>query len=660
MKSSSPRRLADAHDTIHAFISGHQPVGRAAVRSLFTGLDRLTAKLAMGIALLVILPLGIALYLLSGYHFHHTLEARRKAAELENRILGLTLRHQMLDRDQGLMTEILEEVGLQEEVRGAMVLDHDGVVRLSSHPEEVGTQVSRESAACLVCHAKTPSTRQRWVMLEQDEGEVLRSVLPIANRPECHSCHDPAQEFNGILILDISMAGIREQLQQDIGWLAATTATLSILLLGGVGLLLRRLVLIRLNRLSQTARSITAGALTERAETGGHDVISSLARDFNDMADATSELIEAVQEREQRMAGVLNSLDDGLIVMDRDYSVVAANRSMSRRLCEYPENLQGRRCQDAVGHALPCDRDTDCPTARCLETGKVQRAIYNLPDTEDGNGRVQEVYASPVYSQDGSVMQVVEVWRDITERVREEERLAEIERLSSLGVLASGLSHEINTPLASTLTSAESILGRLNEGPAAGSNPANLDAIRESAGIIRDQVLRCRKITDRFLRFARGIPPSIEPIDLQDVVKTVLALARPTAKESGIRLEFHEGPPVPVVTANTEVVQHVVLNILVNAIESFDGGGGEIVIRFVIDSHIRLRVQDTGCGIPVEFQPHLFEPFATKKRRGTGLGLFLSRNFMRRFGGDVRLVESTVGKGSCIEILFPRPDQEAP
>jgi signal transduction histidine kinase len=96
----------------------------------------------------------------------------------------------------------------------------------------------------------------------------------------------------------------------------------------------------------------------------------------------------------------------------------------------------------------------------------------------------------------------------------------------------------------------------------------------------------------------------------------------------------------------------------VNAIEAFDGEGGEVTVRFLVDSDIRLQVRDTGCGIPAEFRAHLFEPFSTRKPQGTGLGLFLSRNFMRRFGGDVRLVESIVGRGSCIEILFPRPDQE--
>lgn len=624
----------------------------------FPELDRLTARLAVGISLLVVIPLASGLYLLSRYQYAHSVDARRASAELENRILETSLRHQMLTRDSRLMTQILEEVARHPEVRRAMVIDHDGIIRLSSRDADVGVRMSRDSPTCLVCHSKTPNERSRWVLLHDDGIDVLRTVQPIENRPECYQCHNAAAKFNGMLILDVSLAPIQAEVRTELGQMAIATTVLTVILLVGVGLAVRHLVLSRLNRLGRTARAIAAGAFGERADAAGDDVIASLAKDFNNMADATSLLIEDVKGREQQLAGVLNSLDDGLVVLDRNFQVVAANRSIASRLCTYPETLRGKNCRDAVGHALPCREDPECPTARCLSTGRLERATYGFASSADGTGRVHEVYASPVFDDNGSVAQVVEVWRDITDRVREEQHLAEIERLSSLGVLASGLSHEVNTPLASTLTCSEAILDQLDGVDLASLRPETLEAIRESAGIIRDQVLRCRTITDHFLRFARGIPPAIEPIDLQEVVRNVMTLARPTAREAGIDLVLDGNGPVPVVTANTEVVQHVVLNLLVNAIESFTEPGGSIVARFIIDDRLRLQIRDDGCGIPPEVQKHLFEPFRTQKPRGTGLGLFLSRTFMRRFNGDVRLVDSAPGRGSCIEVVFPRQDPE--
>lgn len=628
-------------------------------RPVFPGMDRLAVRLAVGTTLLVMIPLAAGLYLMSRYEYQHTIAARHTAAELENRILEAALRHQMISRDRGLMTEILREVGRQPEVRRAMVLDHEGVIRLSSRETDVGTRLPRESPTCLVCHEMRPEARPRWVLLQENGLDVLRSVQPILNRPECHACHGDVKKLNGMLILDVSLAPLQTQLRADVRWMGAAVAVLSIVLLTGVGLLVHRLILRRLGRLGRTAQVIAGGAFDERAELGGNDMISSLARDFNDMADATSTLIGEVKAREQQMSGVLNSLDDGLIVLDREFRIVAANHSICRRLSSHAEALKGQKCRDAVGDALPCHDEDACPAAGCLSSGRLQRAIYQVDASAAAGGRVHEVYASPVFGDDGAVSQVVEVWRDITERVREEEHLAEIERLSSLGALASGLSHEVNTPLAITLTCSDAIFGRLDDVDPDGADKETLEAIRESAGIIRDQVLRCRTITGQFLRFARGIPPAVELIDLQRVVENVIALAAPTAREAGIALELDVHGPVPLVTANTEVVQHVVLNVLINAIESIAPPGGTVVSRFIVDGDVRLEIRDTGCGITPEVQKHLFEPFRTQKPQGTGLGLFLSRTFMRRFNGDVRLVESVPGRGSCIEIVFARSDCEA-
>ena len=263
-----------------------------------------------------------------------------------------------------------------------------------------------------------------------------------------------------------------------------------------------------------------------------------------------------------------------------------------------------------------------------------------------------------MFDDNGRVVQVVEVWRDISERVKEQERLAEVERLVSLGALASGFSHEMNTPLASMLICAEAVLGRIDDPGSERDAETMLSAIREYADIIRKEVLRCRKITEQFLRFSRGIPPSVEPIDLRAVVESVIALVAPTAKEAGASVSVTGDEPLPAVTANVEVVQHVLVNLLVNAIDSLGGRGGAVTVGFRVGEDVRILVSDTGSGITPEFCKHLFEPFRSSKRHGTGLGLFLSRSFARRFGGDLQMVRSEVGVGSCFEIIFRRAGVE--
>lgn len=621
--------------------------------------DRLSARIAVGIGLLVVVPLAVGLYLLTTAHYRGAVDQRRVAADLENRLIETALRRTMVRRDPQLMASILQAVGREPEIVRAMVVDHNGLIKFSSRPAEVGTQTPQSSPTCQVCHAMTPASRQRWVLMTESGTDLLRSVRPIENGPECHQCHDPAAKFRGMLVLDVSLTAVQARFRWDLLVLGGGTAIVMLLMLGGAGWHLRRVVISRLKRFSRTARAIAGGSLGERADTSGNDVIAELATDFNAMADATSRLIGEISQREQQMAGVLNSLDDGLIVLNREFTIVAANRPIAKWIGVHPEMLRGQSCRHIMGHPLPCQEDPNCPAARCLVTGRLEQTTYRLPASEGVEERVFEVYASPVLIDGGAVGQVVEAWRDITERVREEEHLAEIGRLSSLGVLASGLSHEVNTPLATTLTCSEAIIDQLQDVDDGDVAPATIASIRDSAFVIREQVLRCRTMTEQFLRFSRGIPPATEPIDLRQVVDSVIALARPTAREAGVEIVAEGEASIPIVSANTEVVQHVVLNLLVNAIESYANAGGRIVVRFVTDTAVRVQIRDNGCGIPPDMQRHLFEPFRTGKPRGTGLGLFLSRTFMRRFRGDVRLVESRVGGGSCIEVVFPLSSAEA-
>jgi len=615
--------------------------------------DPLTLRLALGVVLIVVGPLLASFYLLTR-HFHDSaVDARRRSAANENRVLEIALRHQMIERDSRLLTSVLDEIGRQPDVRRAMILDHEGEIRLASDPQLVGTHVGRESPTCVVCHSMSPAERSDWVLLENEEENLLRSVLPIENRQECHACHAPEARLNGILIMDVSLAELEAQTRREIAWVVAGTAALAVALLGGIGLLVRRFILVRLGRLGRTARSIAAGHLEERAAVEGDDVITLLARDFNNMASATAHLVAELRRQESQLAGVLNSLEDGLVVLDREGRVLASNRSFARRAGSHPEALRGHACREQVDAALPCCSSTEaCPARRCLTTSQLQRATYRSLGEGGETRRVEEVYASPVFGPDGEVIQVVELWRDITERVQEEERLAELERMVSLGALASGLSHEVNNPLATMLTCAEAVGRRLEELDGAPASPELLDSIRTHALTIRDQVLRCRRITEQFRRFSRGIPPTSEPLDIAPLVQGVVALVRPTAREARVELALEQHGPLPPVRANAEAVQHVVLNLLLNAVQSCEERGGVVRVRLCADPAVRIEVEDSGVGIAPQDRAHLFEPFRSRKRQGTGLGLFLSRSFMRRFGGDVLLLHSEVGAGSTFQVVF--------
>jgi signal transduction histidine kinase len=235
---------------------------------------------------------------------------------------------------------------------------------------------------------------------------------------------------------------------------------------------------------------------------------------------------------------------------------------------------------------------------------------------------------------------VVEVWRDISERRAAEARLAESHRLASVGTLASGFSHELNTPLATVLTCVEGIL-RESDSP----------WVRESASVAREQLLRCRGITQHFLRMSRGQRSQGEVVDLAPVIASVTRLIEPTARENAITIEVRPLPGALQVLAEEADLQHTLINLLLNAVQA-SRSGEKVTVEAEAGQDVRVRIVDNGCGISAANQKRIFEPFFSGRQGGTGLGLFLSLNFARRWGGDIR-VASEPGRGSTFEIVLP-------
>lgn len=275
----------------------------------------------------------------------------------------------------------------------------------------------------------------------------------------------------------------------------------------------------------------------------------------------------------------------------------------------------------------------------CLQSGARQVRLCERR-TPEGKTVWEEVHASPILDSSGKLRQVVEVWRDISERRAAEAHLAESHRLASLGTLASGYSHELNTPLATVLTCVEGILRETDSG-----------WVKESAEIAREQILRCRGITQHFLRLSRGQRTQGEVVDLGAVIAAVARLIEPTARGHAVKVEVRPPPPGLHVRADEAELQHTLINLLLNAVQA-SNAGGQVTIEAESGQQIHVRVIDNGCGISPENQKRIFEPFFSARQGGTGLGLFLSINFVRRWGGEIR-VESAEGRGSTFEVTLP-------
>jgi PAS domain S-box-containing protein len=548
------------------------------------------------------------------------LKGARATALAEGDLIRVALEHQMIENDRTLIAKMMESFRKQSWVERLVLLDRAGAER--------ELQVPADQAG---------SSR----VIEARKGEVLRTVVPIRNRAECYGCHDPSHKINGVLILDYRTTELSQEMAHDLGWMVGGTAAITLLLVGAIGVVIRVAVLRRLQRFETAARQIAGGDLEKRVPAGGSDTISWLAREFNTMADSVTGLVGEVRHQRERLETVINSIDDGIVVLDAERRVIAANDAFLERARHSREQVLGCQCRELTPGGCTVE---DCPTLACLASGARQVRLCERR-TPEGQIVWEEVHASPILDSQGKLLHVVEVWRDISDRRAAEAHLAESHRLASLGTLASGFSHELNTPLATVLMCVEGILRETS------GDGADEAWIRNSASIAREQILRCRGITQHFLRLSRGQRGQGEVVDLGPVIAAVARLIEPTARAHSVRVEVRPAPAGMHVRADEAELQHTLINLLLNAVQA-SKAGGQVTVEAEAGEQMRIRVIDDGCGIAADDQKRIFEPFFSARQGGTGLGLFLSLNFVRRWGGEIR-VESIVGRGSTFEVVLP-------
>jgi PAS domain S-box-containing protein len=604
----------------------------------------MTVGLALGVTVAVVGSCTVAAYFYSVRHFQSLLETVRTSALAEGELIRTALEHQMLGNDRTLIAQMIESFGKQSRVEQLVLLDRNGVQRYSSKAGTAGNDFRIDSPTCQACHRDPPERRASSRVIETRGGTVLRTVVPIRNRDECHRCHDPRQKINGILILDYNAGEVRAAMTRDLRWMVAGTGALTFVIVGAIVLMIRVLVLRRLQRFETTARLISEGDFERRVPTEGSDTLAWLEKEFNAMADSVSGLVGEVRHQRERLETVINSIDDGIVVLDAERKIIAANDAFLQRASNSREQVVGCCCFELGPR--PCEL-SDCPTLACMRSGARQVRIC---ERKTGNDTVvwEEIHASPILDASGRLVQVVEVWRDISERRAAEAQLAESYRLASVGILASGFSHEMNTPLATTLMCVEGIL---RETPTEEGGPLDQARIRENATIAREQILRCRGVTQHFLRLSRGQRHAGDVVDLDQAIADALRLVDPTARASSVDVAARPPATSLHVKADEAELQNLLVNLLLNAIQASKPGGKVIVTTRGGDA-VHIRVSDEGCGIAPEYRQKIFEPFFGLRKGGTGLGLFLSLNAVRSWGGNI-VVESTPGKGSVFEVVMP-------
>jgi two-component system NtrC family sensor kinase len=234
-----------------------------------------------------------------------------------------------------------------------------------------------------------------------------------------------------------------------------------------------------------------------------------------------------------------------------------------------------------------------------------------------------------IKDEPGEIFAYEIISRNITGRKAIEDRMINVEKLASIGTLAAGVAHEINNPMAVILGFAEHLLEKTE----------SLPEVHDNLQIIEDEALRCKKIVENLLTFARVPEVSETTSEINGLLEKTLAVVKNTLLTKKIRLETSLAPSLPRVKGDPQELQQVFINLVNNAADAMRDGGTLKVVTTLSPDHKRVAIEfiDNGAGIPREVQAKIFDPFFTTKKTGlgTGLGLSMSYGIITKFGGNI-------------------------
>jgi two-component system, NtrC family, sensor kinase len=350
---------------------------------------------------------------------------------------------------------------------------------------------------------------------------------------------------------------------------------------------------------------------------------------------------EKLQKSEARYQGLVENAADLIYSVDNDGRLLSINRYATNLFAtarsavkpETPGGLVEGAPQEFVGRTLydifnQKSADFHMEWLREVkETGKVRSKRHPVSVGD------QEFWFSTsivgIKDEHGETFAFEIISRNITGRKAIEDRMINMEKLASIGTLAAGVAHEINNPMTVILGFTEHLLEQTESMP----------EIHETLQVIEDEGLRCKKIVENILTFARMPQVSETTAEVTGLLEKTLAVVKNTLLTKKIRLETSLAPSLPQVKGDPPELQQVFINLVNNAADAMQGGGILKVVTMLSPDGKRVAIEfiDTGSGIPREAQAKIFDPFFTTKEtgKGTGLGLSMSYGIITKFGGNI-------------------------
>lgn len=292
-------------------------------------------------------------------------------------------------------------------------------------------------------------------------------------------------------------------------------------------------------------------------------------------------------QRHNRLEAIFNSMSDGLTILDRELNIVFANQVQKNI---FPDiSLLGKKCFKAYFRREKVCRN--CPVRRTLRSRKTLQG-ETLVKSGEYAGRYFEWTTSPIKDPSGSVDEIIYLMRDVTRRKEYEHKLMQADRMATIGLLAAGISHEINNPLTSIAGFSEGLLKRLTNIQAP-VDEHYLRSFREYLDIINSEAYRCKDIIRNLQEFSRSSSDEYEPIPIDRIIRDTMSLFRQHAKDSGIRMNFRNqlSHGLNAISGKESQLKHLFLNLFNRAFNSMEKSGELTLVTSNRGSRIEIAME---------------------------------------------------------------------
>jgi len=392
---------------------------------------------------------------------------------------------------------------------------------------------------------------------------------------------------------------------------------------------LDNLLLVQANR-----RVIPTDMSCSLVQVEGEEVVQLFIRDIREKVKMRQQLLLS----RQRLISLFDGITDLISVQDAEHNLVMGNKRYLQFTKHTNENISGEKCFKALfNRDEPC---ANCPAYETYNTGE-SRFIEIFH-----NGRTFHIWTFPMEGLDGKPQFLVEYAKDVTEQKEIEKQLIKSEKLATLGILSSGIAHELRNPLSIIETARYTIEDDLRH---------QYEDIDKKLEIIKRNIRRASIIIDNLLQFSRNSEFQKEKVDVENLIDSTLSLFQKEISVRNIQIDLLFNN-VPRLFFSIDSLKQVFLNIIMNAVQAMPKGGILKIITSLSSDRrwVFVDFSDNGVGIPKENMKYIFTPFFTTKSStgGTGLGLYLSYSIIKKEGGDIA-VQSKPGIGTTFSIKLP-------